>query len=138
MHETLVRAEQLESTSNRKFGLVFTVFCVLVAGYGYWRGAAAWAYWAGAASVFALAALLWPRALTPLNWFWTRLGLALSKITTPVVMALLFFGTVVPTGLVMRLLGKDPLRLRRDRTAASYWIERSPPGPAAQSFKDQF
>jgi hypothetical protein len=53
-------------------------------------------------------------------------------------MALVFFGTVLPTGLIMRALGKDPLRLKRQSHANSYWIERRPPGPAPESMKDQF
>jgi hypothetical protein len=53
-------------------------------------------------------------------------------------MAFVFFAAVVPTGFVVRLLGKDPLRLRRQSDANSYWIERRPPGPARESMKDQF
>jgi hypothetical protein len=56
----------------------------------------------------------------------------------PIVMALVFFGTVLPTGLVMRALGRDPLRLKRRPNVNSYWIERRPPGPAPESMKDQF
>jgi hypothetical protein len=50
----------------------------------------------------------------------------------------MFFGVITPIALGMRLLGKDPLRLRRDDTVSSYWIERTPPGPAPETFKDQF
>jgi len=53
-------------------------------------------------------------------------------------MALLYYVSVVPTGLIMRALGKDLLRLKLDRTAESYWIAREPPGPAPESMKDQF
>jgi hypothetical protein len=57
---------------------------------------------------------------------------------SPVAMGLVFVTTVVPIGLVMRALGKDPLRLRRDSDAASYWIPRDPPGPAPDTMKNQF
>jgi hypothetical protein len=53
-------------------------------------------------------------------------------------MALLFFGSVLPTGLVMRMLGKDPLRLKWQPDANSYWVERMPPGPPPESLKNQF
>ena len=53
-------------------------------------------------------------------------------------MAVLFFAVVTPTGLAMRLAGKDPLRLRFDRRAASYWIHRSPPGPEPETMKRRF
>ena len=63
---------------------------------------------------------------------------AAARIVNPVIMALLFFGTVLPTGLVMRALGKDLLRLKRQPDADSYWIVRQPPGPSPETMKDQF
>jgi hypothetical protein len=51
-------------------------------------------------------------------------------------MGLLFFGTVLPTGLVMRAMGKDLLRLKRIPEAKSYWVNRQPPGPAPETMKD--
>ena len=51
---------------------------------------------------------------------------------------MLFYGCIAPVGFLMRLSGKDPLRLKYEPDAESYWIMRTPPGPAPQSFKDQF
>jgi len=67
-----------------------------------------------------------------------KLGDILHRIASPIALAILFYGVVTPTGLLMRLFGKDPLRLRFDREAKSYWIAREPPGPAPESLKDQF
>jgi hypothetical protein len=53
-------------------------------------------------------------------------------------MAFVFYGTVAPIGLVLRLLGKDPLRLRFDPDVRTYWIERQPPGPAPETMTNQF
>jgi hypothetical protein len=64
--------------------------------------------------------------------------LLLHRIVNPVVMALMFYGTVLPTGIVMRLMGKDLLRLKWRPDAETYWIVRSPPGPAAETMRDQF
>jgi len=50
----------------------------------------------------------------------------------------IFFLAVTPTALIMRLSRKDPLRLRFDRNAESYWMNREPPGPAPDSLKNQF
>jgi hypothetical protein len=50
----------------------------------------------------------------------------------------MFFVVITPMGLVMRALGKDPLRLRFDRDARSYWIDRQPPGPVPDSLDNQF
>jgi hypothetical protein len=46
--------------------------------------------------------------------------------------------TIVPIGLILRATGKDPLRLKFDRDAKSYWIPRDPPGPAPDSMPHQF
>ena len=62
----------------------------------------------------------------------------LHIVVNPLVMGFLFFVTVTPTALVMRLFGKDPLRLRLDKSADSYWIERTPPGPAPETMRQQF
>jgi len=91
-----------------------------------------------AAAAFALLALAVPRALAPLNRAWTAFGDLLHRIVSPVALGILYYGVVTPTGLLMRLAGKDPLRLRFDPAARSYWIERRPPGPPPESLKDQF
>jgi hypothetical protein len=138
MHESFERAEEIEPTPNRSFGVVFVVVFSLIAAYSAWRGGASWPWWAVTAGVFAIVTLFMPRVLGPLNRLWTRFALALSKVVTPLVMAVLFFSTVLPTGLVMRLLRKDLLRLKWDREARSYWIDRHPPGPPPESLKNQF
>ena len=124
--------------SDRGCGFVFAALFA-VSGAALWAGRGAAAAWPFAASgAFIAAACFRPGLLGPLNRAWFRLGLLLSRIVSPVVLAVLFYAVVTPTGLVMRLLGKDPLRLRFDRSAASYWIRRTPPGPAPASMRNQF
>ena len=91
-----------------------------------------------ASLVFLVFALLIPQALAPLNWVWTKFGLLLHKLVSPVVLGVLFFLVFTPIGIIIRLFGSDPLRLRFDSQAPSYWIMRSPPGPAPDSLKNQF
>jgi predicted membrane metal-binding protein len=137
-HEDFSRRENIKPSSNRSFGLVIATFFLIIT---LWPliDAEPIRWWALAvAALFAVLALLWTAPLAPLNKLWTRLGVILYKIISPVVMALLFYVTVTPIALLMRLLGKDPLRLRRDPDAASYWINRTPAGPAPDSMKNQF
>ena len=124
--------------SNRTFGFVFTALFAIV---GLWPllGSSKPHQWVLiAAVIFLVVTIVLPRALAPLHWLWQRLGLLLHKITNPVLLGLIFFGAVVPTGLVMRALGKRPLRLAFDPEAKSYWILREPPGPSPNSMKKQF
>jgi hypothetical protein len=69
-------------------------------------------------------ARLRPSLVRPLAAGWAVLGHALGRVTTPILLAVVFALVIVPLGLALRLLGKDLLGLRRDPKAASYWIER--------------
>jgi len=137
-HETLIDGSTEMKTSDRRFGVLFLVVFGLIGAFQMWRGGASGPYWLAAAAVFGVAAFAWPRVLHPLNVAWFRLGLLLHKLVSPVVIGAMFFLTVVPTGLIMRLAGKDPLRLKFDPKADSYWIKRDPPGPAPEGLKNQF
>lgn len=95
--------------------------------------------WALAIAVAILAVtLIAPRRLGPLNRLWTKFGLRLNRLANPIIMGLIFFLTVTPTALIFRLLGKDPLKLKFDPSADSYWIHRNPPGPSPESMSEQF
>jgi hypothetical protein len=137
-HENLAPRDPVKGSSNRGFGLVFVVVFTIVALAPLRHGEPLRLWSLGLAALFLGAALIAPHLLAPLNRLWTRFGLLLHGVVNPIVMGLLFFVTVTPIGLMMRVLGKDPLRLRFDREARSYWIERRPPGPAPQSMRQQF
>jgi hypothetical protein len=135
-HESLEAHEAAPEASSRSFGFVFAAVFALAGTYLAFTGGRWW-WAAGAASaLFALLAWLRPAVLDPLNAQWARLGRMLHRIVNPVVMAVIFYGAVLPTGLLLRAFGKDPLRLRRDPAATSYWLRRDPPAP--DHFKNQF
>ena len=131
-------SDKLVTPSNLSFGLVFATFFILIGLWPLIHGESP-RLWAVALSVtFFLVALAVPRALLPLNRLWTRFGRLLHAIVSPIALGIVFYCVVTPTGLILRLLGKDPLRLRVDRSAKSYWVMRTPPGPDAESLKNQF
>ena len=137
-HEVFSREEKIVAGSDRSFGLVMAGAFALLTALNGWHAGRIWPWTAALAAVFLVAALLRPALLNPLNHLWLKFGLLLHKIVNPVIMALLFYGTVLPTGLIARAMGKDLLRLKREPDAASYWIVRTPPGPAPDTMKDQF
>ena len=71
--------------------------------------------------------LVAPDSLRPVYRGWMRFGLLLSKITTPIIMGLVFFVLIMPFGLVLKILGKDPMRRHSDAAAESYRIESTKP-----------
>ncbi len=137
-HEDFSREHAVKGASDRAFGLVFAA---VFAAIGLWplAGGGAPRWWALAvAAAFAALAFAAPKLLRPANRLWQQLGRGINRVVGPVVTGLVFYAAVVPTGVIMRLLGKDPLRLKLDPDAASYWIERTPPGPAPDTMPHQF
>jgi hypothetical protein len=137
-NEPAVSHKKVVMSSNRSFGLIFAAFFALVALLPAVHGAPVRLWALGIAFIFALVAFFAPRVLQPLNWVWFKLGLLLHHVVNPVIMAVMFYGAILPMALLLRALGKDLLRLKRDPTAASYWITREPPGPAVGSMSKQF
>jgi hypothetical protein len=132
------RDETVIGPSDRSFGIVMAAAIAVMSLLNWWHGGRTWRWAGGVAILFFAASLLYPAALKPFNRLWLKLGLLLHKVVDPIVMALLFFGAVLPTGIIMRALGRNLLQLKRRPDATSYWIERCPPGPAPESMKDQF
>ena len=137
-HEVFSRDETVVAGSDRSFGLVMAAAFAVVGSLNAWHSGRVWPWTGGLAALFLVAGLLRPSLLHALNLIWLRFGLLLHRVVNPIVMALVFYGTVLPTGLVMRMLGKDLLRLKRQPDADSYWIVRQPPGPSPETMKDQF
>jgi hypothetical protein len=137
-HEVFSRDEKIVAGSDRSFGLVMAGAFAAVTVLNAWHSGRLWPWTGGLAVLLLAAGLLRPSLLHPFNLIWLRFGLLLHRVVNPIVMGLVFFGTVLPTGLIMRMLGKDLLRLKRQPDADSYWIPRQPPGPSPETMKDQF
>jgi hypothetical protein len=137
-HEVFSREEKIVAGSDRTFGVVMAAALAAVTLLNAWHSGRLWPWTGGLAVLLLAAGLLRPSALNPLNRMWLRFGLLLHRVVNPIVMGLLFYGTVLPTGLAMRMMGKDLLRLKRRPDADSYWIVRQPPGPSPETMKDQF
>ena len=137
-HEDLSRDQEVEGSSDRSFGLVFAGAFLIVACWPLFYGGLLRWWSLGIAIAFALVAICKPVLLKRLNWLWTRLGLLLGKIVSPIALGILFYAVVTPIGMLVRLTNKDPLRLKLDAGADTYWITRKPPGPPPDSMNNQF
>ena len=137
-HEDFSRGEAIRGSSDRSFGIAFAVVFAVIGVAPIFHGRSP-RYWALGASVALLAVSLGrPSLLHPANYLWIGLARALNRIVSPIAMGLLFFLVATPTGFLMRLFGKDPLRLKFDPEAESYWLRRTPPGPPPESMANQF
>ncbi len=116
--------DKVKIGSNRSFGIVFFIFFLIIGTYPiFFQGELR--IWSLIVSIiFLLLGIINSRFLTPLNLLWFKFGMLLGRIVSPIVMGLVFFLVVTPTGMIMRVLNKDLLRLKKKNTK-TYWIERS-------------
>ena len=132
-----MKFSEIELPSNRKFGLFFTFVFAVAATYFYYLANVTWAFvFIAAALIFLLATLIKSDVLLPLNKLWMRFGLLLGMIVSPIVLGIIFFGLFTPIAILMRLSGRDELRLKFTQKA-SHWISRGEP-IKSESFKHQF
>ncbi len=137
-HEDFSPHSEVKPPSERAFGITVAIVLAVVGVWPLVRHAAP-RWWAlAAALLLALAAVLWPRLLRPLNFVWTRLGRLIERVINPLITGAVFFLVVTPIAFIYRLVKKNPLGLRFDSAAESYWIERRPLGPAPESMRQQF
>ena len=131
----LVSHVSTEQSSEKSFGVVFSIVFFIVSLYPL-TNSEGLRIWALVVSIiFFLLAFLAPKILVLPNKLWFKFGLLIGSIVAPIVMAFVYFVTVLPTGLIMRLLGKDLLKQKLDKNAKSYWVKRSEP---MGSMKNQF
>lgn len=135
-HEDFARTADEPKASERSFGLVFSAVFALIAFLPLLDHESVRWWAAGVAVVFLILAFAAPRVLAIPNMLWMKLGKLLHMIVSPLVMSALFIVAVIPTALILRLMGRDPLRLKLDKKAASYWQKRTPDESA--SFTQQF
>jgi hypothetical protein len=126
--ETVVAYRAIARGSDRNFGIVFACVFMFI---GLWPmlHVSAPRLWALAIAATCLtASMLRPQLLSPMNQVWFRFGLLLHHVMNSVLMFVMYYGAVVPTGLILRALGKDLLGLKLDHATTSYWIVRDRPG----------
>ncbi|MEM6883879.1 MAG: SxtJ family membrane protein [Verrucomicrobiota bacterium] len=122
--------------SERSFGRVFIAFFVILSFLPLCFGKAMMLWPLVVAFALLLVTLFSPVILRPFNWVWLKFGLLLHCIVSPVILGAIFFLVVTPTAVLMRIFGKDPLRLKRS-SQPTYWINRTE-AITKDSLKNQF
>jgi hypothetical protein len=126
--------DDIKIGSNKSFGIVFFVVFLLITLYPLLNNESLRIWSLVISIIFLILGILDSKILSPLNKIWFKFGIFLGKIISPIVMGIIFFLVVTPTGFIMRLLGKDVLNLKYS-DHKSYWIEKT--GPKSK-MKNQF
>ncbi|MCD6589064.1 MAG: hypothetical protein J7K88_10995 [Candidatus Fermentibacteraceae bacterium] len=128
-------AGKKNSYQLRKYGLLmFTAFAVISV-LLFLRGRAAWPYTAVPSILFLFLALALPVALAPVEKFWMKLAFVMGFVMTNVLLILVYIIAVVPTGLILRLIGKNSIQKGFQQGTSSYWIDVDPNGPSSRPDK---
>tara|TARA_B100001287_G_C22550572_1_gene466662 strand:- start:457 stop:825 length:369 start_codon:yes stop_codon:yes gene_type:complete len=113
-------------STNRSFGIVFFIVFFIIAIFPL-KNDGDLRIWSLVISIiFLLLGLLNSKILTPLNRLWSKFGILLGRVMSPLIMGLIFFLVVSPIGLIMRMLRKDLLNLKFDDNR-TYWIKKRGP-----------
>lgn len=108
----------------RGFSIILAIAGLVAAWYVNRRGGMSPVYFLILSAGFGLAALLTPKFLVPLHKLWMGLGIILGAIISRIILTLVFFLVITPIGIFTRLLGKDFLNLKLDKSRPSYWERR--------------
>ena len=120
--------------SNRSFGVVFFVVFLLIGLWPILKGNEIRIWSIVISLIFLILGILNSKILTPFNKVWFRFGIFLGNFISPIIMGIVFFLVVTPTGLIMKLLRKDLINLRKNNSS-TYWIEKK---DIKSSMKNQF
>ena len=128
-------SRKIKISSNKSFGIVFFAFFIIVSVWLFFKNGEFIIWPIIVAVVFLILGLTNSKLLTPLNKAWNQFGILLGNFIAPIVMGIIFFLVVTPTGLVVRVMGKDLLRLKKNKDKKTYWIHKE---DYKTSMKNQF
>ena len=113
--------------SNRSFVLVFFVVFLIIGLWPLKNGSSINFWLIGISIIFLVLGLMNSKFLNPLNKLWFKFGIMLGAIIAPIVMSIVYFLVVTPIGLLMKIIGKDLLNIKYDKSKKTYWIKRNIP-----------
>ena len=119
-----MKNQNIKLPSNRSFGIVFFIFFLIIALWPLKSDSDINVISLLISLVFLILGLFNSNLLKPLNFIWMKFGLMLGKFISPIVMAIIYYLTVVPTGLIFKILNKDLLNTKKKNNHKTYWITK--------------
>ena len=129
-----MNTKDIKIGSNKSFGIVFAIVFSLIALWPLLKGNEIRLWSLIISLIFLILGFMNSKILTPLNKLWFKIGIFLGNFIAPIIMGIIFFFVVTPTGIIMKLLGKDLIKLKKNNEN-SYWIEKK---DIKSSMKNQF
>ena len=111
-------------TNNRSFGILFFIVFLIIGLWPLLSGEILRLWSVILSLIFLLLGLINSKLLNPLHKAWIQLGITLGKVIAPLVMLVIFFAIVTPIGLLLKIFGKDLLKIKKNKLAKTYWTLR--------------
>ena len=115
--------QKIKLPSNRNFGIVFSIVFLIISLWPLLNQNDIRIWSLIISGIFLVLGLINSKLLLPLNKIWFKFGILLGNFIAPIVMGVVYFMVVTPTGLIMKLFGKDLLNLKKNNKD-TYWIEK--------------
>ena len=125
---------KIKLPTNRNFGIVFSIVFLIIALWPLLKQNDLRLWSLSISGIFLVLGLFNSKLLSPLNKIWFKFGMLLGSFIAPIVMGVIFFLVVTPTGLIMKLLRKDLLNLKKNKKE-TYWLDKD---NSNSSLKNQF
>ena len=129
-----MKKKDIKIGSNRSFGIVFFVVFLIIGLWPFLKNQELRIWSIAISIIFLILGLINSKLLTPLNKIWFKFGIILGNFIAPIVMGLVYFFVVTPTGLLMKIFKKDLINLKKNNDK-TYWIEKK---EITSSMKNQF
>jgi hypothetical protein len=129
MNSNLIEKKQI-----RRFGLIAFIFFGTLCALGIWRDKLLPTYLFGFLSVLGLAFIVAPTPLKPVFDVWQQFAHLIGRVITSLILVLIYYFVITPSGLIKRLFGGKPLPVKPDKNISSYWVTRPEPAQPSERF----
>lgn len=126
---------EIKLPSNKSFGIVFFIIFLIIGIWPLKSGLDIRIVPLIISLIFLILGIFNSNLLKPLNFLWMKFGLMLGKFMNPIIMGIIYYLTVVPTGLIFKILNKNLLNIKKKDNQKSYWVIKE---KSQSTMKNQF
>lgn len=127
-----------DTNQIRKFGLIALIFFGCLCALGIWSGKPLPTYLFGTLAALGLGFILFPYPLRPVYDAWLKITHFFGRVFTILILALAYYLVITPSAIIKRLFGGNPIPVKPDREASSYWVNRTEPIQPKERFVKRY
>tara|TARA_X000000950_G_C13860596_1_gene638564 strand:- start:108 stop:503 length:396 start_codon:yes stop_codon:yes gene_type:complete len=119
----------------KSFGYTFSFIFLIVSIYDFLNSKNFFFFFLILSSIFGLLSLIKPKSLSFIAFYWEKFGIYLGLLFSPLILTLVYFVTIIPINIIIRLLNIDLIQKNKSIIKDTYWEENK---KKKINFKDQY